>query len=338
MGNGCRGIDWHCEAQHIRLSDEQAAAVLGIAAEPFSILTGGPGCGKTTTTRVLVKLLEAMDKKILLAAPTGRAAQRMMDVIGRESKTIHRLLEWQMGNFKKNEETPLKTDFLIVDKCSMLDITLTASLLKAVPAGCQVLFIGDADQLPSVGAGNVLNDLIAASCVPCFRLTEIFRQAKESLIVQYAHQINQGQMPYVDSPFQKPDMWRQKSDCLFIDAEEATNDQIHFIGRVGACLPTGQLPRASHPNVTYGINEDLNPYEFRVDEAVTPYGFDLTIPKKFQHVDLEAVAGAQNRIEEFVAVLNTPSLVRPALRSVSHRHCPETGQFLMDTQIFRRVL
>ncbi len=299
-------IDRYCQASRIELSKEQAAAVIGIASRPFSILTGGPGCGKTTTTRVLVKLLEAMGKKTLLAAPTGRAAQRMMDVIGRESKTIHRLLEWQMGNFKKNEESPLKTGFLIVDECSMLDITLTASLLKAVPAGCQVLFIGDADQLPSVGAGNVLNDLIAARCVPCFRLTEIFRQAKESLIVQYAHEINEGRMPYVDSPFQKPGLWRQKSDCLFIDAEEATNEQIHFIGRVKRLFTGGPSAVSGQPNAAgYGKNEDFNPYEFRVDETVTPYGSDLAILKKFQHVDLEAVASAQNRVEELKAVLRT---------------------------------
>jgi len=298
-------ISRYCEAMQIALSREQMAAVLGIAAEPFSILTGGPGCGKTTTTRVLVRLLEAMDKKILLAAPTGRAAQRMMDVIGRESKTIHRLLEWQMGNFKKNEKTPLKTDFLIVDECSMLDITLTASLLKAVPEGCQVLFIGDADQLPSVGAGNVLNDLIASVRVPCFRLTEIFRQAKESLIVQYAHQINEGQMPYVDSPFQKPFLWRQQADCLFIDAEEATGEQIHFIGQVKRLFADKKSDPSDSPNVTYGTHEETNPYEFRVDEVVTPYGFDLTIPKKFQHVDLEAVTAAENRVEELVAVLKT---------------------------------
>ena len=101
--------------------------------EKFSVLTGGPGCGKTTTTLVIVKLLEAMKRKVLLAAPTGRAAQRMMDVIGNESKTIHRLLEWQIGQFKKNEENPLDVDFIIVDECSMLDINLTASLLKAIP-------------------------------------------------------------------------------------------------------------------------------------------------------------------------------------------------------------
>lgn len=295
----------YCKAAGIQLSREQAAAVQGIAAEPFSILTGGPGCGKTTTTRVLVKLLEAMGQEILLAAPTGRAAQRMMDVIGREAKTIHRLLEWQMGQFKKNEETPLKADFLIVDECSMLDVTLTASLLKAVPDGCQVLFIGDADQLPSVGAGNVLNDLIASGCMPCFRLTEIFRQAKASLIVRFAHQINEGRMPYVDSPFEKPGLWREKSDCLFMDAEEATQEQIQFVGRVKRLFADHASPSDTGPHAACEVGESLNPYEFRVEEAVTPYGSDLTIPKKFQHVDLEVVAAAQNRVEELRAVLKT---------------------------------
>jgi exodeoxyribonuclease V alpha subunit len=114
-------------SKNIALSQEQADAVKGIVCERFSVLTGGPGCGKTTTTKILVKLLEAMKQKVLLAAPTGRAAQRMIDVIGRESKTIHRLLEWQIGQFKKNEENPLDVDFLIVDECSMLDINLTAS-------------------------------------------------------------------------------------------------------------------------------------------------------------------------------------------------------------------
>jgi exodeoxyribonuclease V alpha subunit len=160
-------IGKYCQVNDIALSAEQAAAIEGIAGHRFSVLTGGPGCGKTTSTRILVRLLEAMRRKVLLAAPTGRAAQRMMDVIGTEAKTIHRLLEWQQGGFKKNEESPLAVDFLIVDECSMLDISLTAALLKAVPAHSQVLFIGDADQLPSVGAGNVLRDVIAAQTVPC---------------------------------------------------------------------------------------------------------------------------------------------------------------------------
>jgi len=126
-------ISRYCGKFSLSLSSEQAEAVKHIVGETFSILTGGPGCGKTTTTLVIVRLLEAMKFKVLLAAPTGRAAQRMSEVIGREARTIHRLLEWQMGNFKKNEEDPLDTDFLIVDECSMLDISLTAALLKALP-------------------------------------------------------------------------------------------------------------------------------------------------------------------------------------------------------------
>ncbi|WP_281492072.1 AAA family ATPase [Desulfosarcina cetonica] len=211
-----RWIDMYCRANHITLSDEQAAAAEQIVEKRFSVLTGGPGVGKTTTTQVLVKLLEAMGCKVLLAAPTGRAAQRMTDVIGREARTIHRLLEWQMGGFKRSEANPLDTDFLIVDESSMLDISLTAALLKAVPATSQVLFIGDADQLPSVGAGNVLRDIIASARVACFRLTRIFRQAAQSLIIRYAHQINQGTLPHIDSPFSRPDVWTAGADCFLL--------------------------------------------------------------------------------------------------------------------------
>ena len=117
-----RWIDLYSQTKGISLSDEQASAIKGIVSEKFSILTGGPGCGKTTATLVMVKLLEAMKLSVLLAAPTGRAAQRMIDVIGREAKTIHRLLGWQMGGFNKNEDNPLEADFLIVDECSMLDM------------------------------------------------------------------------------------------------------------------------------------------------------------------------------------------------------------------------
>lgn len=267
-----RWISLYCKAKQISLSQEQARAVSSIVFKKFSILTGGPGCGKTTTTFVIVKLIEAMGNaggangvkeqnvkeiknqgltelqvgadiqnrtgtpgksvKILLTAPTGRAAQRMSEVIGKEAKTIHRLLEWQGGEFKKNEKTPLKADFLIVDECSMLDISLTASLLKAVPESCQVLFIGDADQLPSVGAGNVLKDMIASKVVPCFVLTQIFRQAEESLIIKYAHQMNKGAMPWIASPFKAPEIWQNSTDCMFIDSDEVTKEQIHFITQV----------------------------------------------------------------------------------------------------------
>jgi len=290
-------IERYCRSKGISLSDEQAAAVTGIVCEHFSILTGGPGCGKTTTTLVLVKLLEAMKLKVLLAAPTGRAAQRMMDVIGRESKTIHRLLEWQIGKFNKNEENTLDADFLIVDECSMLDINLTASLLKAVPPNSQILFIGDADQLPSVGAGNVLRDIIAADTVPCYRLTKVFRQAQESLIIRYAHQINNGEMPYIDSPFKKPEIWEQKADCLFMDSDEATQEQLGFIARVKKFFESNTT------ELDNGSLKDVNLYEFRTNEPLVPYETELTVPKKFQHVNLDNVLRAKSRTDELLLVL-----------------------------------
>ncbi len=287
----------YSKRENISLSPEQGNAVKSIAGRKFSILTGGPGCGKTTTTLVLVKLLEAMHKKVLLAAPTGRAAQRMIDVIGKESRTIHRLLEWKMGKFKKNQESPLDTDFLIVDECSMLDISLSASLLKAIPAHGQVLFIGDADQLPSVGPGNVLRDMIDCGCIPCFKLTQIFRQARESLIVRYAHQINRGDIPHIDSPFKKPEIWRQKIDCLFIDSEEATLEQMGFVARVKKIKAAAPMEGSSQ------IGTDPNPYEFRINEPVVPYETELTIPKKFRHVNLEKVYQAKTGVDELLAVL-----------------------------------
>ena len=286
-----------CQAKDISLSDEQAAAVKGIAGEKFSILTGGPGCGKTTATQVLVKLLEAMKVKVLLAAPTGRAAQRMMEVIGNEAKTIHRLLEWQIGKFKRNEDNPLDVDFLIVDECSMLDVSLTASLLKAVPDHSQVLFIGDADQLPSVGAGNVLRDMIASSAVPCFRLTKVFRQAQESLIIRYAHQINSGELPYIDTPFKMPEIWKQGADCLFLDSDEASKEQLSFIAKVKNYQ---DLKSVGLNNQT---DSSSNLYEFRIHEEVIPYETELTIPKKFQHVDIEKVLAAETRVEELLAIV-----------------------------------
>lgn len=290
-------INRYCTTQNFSLSDEQAGAVKGIVGEMFSVLTGGPGCGKTTTTLIIVKLLEAMKRKTLLAAPTGRAAQRMMDVIGKESKTIHRLLEWQIGQFKKNEENPLDVDFIIIDECSMLDISLTASLLKAIPKESQILFIGDADQLPSVGAGNVLRDIIASGAVRCFELKEVFRQAQESLIVRYAHQINNGEMPHIDSPFKKPEIWRQKTDCLFMDSDEATKEQLSFIAKVKRFYDSQSTEQ------TNTTESDPNLYEFRINEPIAPYETELTIPKKFQHVNLEKVSMAKGRVDELLSVM-----------------------------------
>jgi len=184
-----------------------------------------------------------------------------------------------------------------VDECSMLDISLTASLLKAVPEGGQVLFIGDADQLPSVGAGNVLQDVIDSARVPCFRLTRIFRQAEQSLIIRYAHEINRGEIPYIDSPFKKPETWTNGADCFFMDSDEATGEQLRFVSRVKRFYD-------ERPSVPAQEADDAdNLYEFRISEPVVPYETELTIPKKFEHVNLEQVAQSGNRIEELVSVM-----------------------------------
>ena len=286
----------YCESKSISLSDEQATSIEKIVQHRFSVLTGGPGCGKTTTTLVIVRLLEAMKKKVLLAAPTGRATQRMAEVIGREAKTIHRLLEWKGGEFKMNEDNSLKADFLIVDECSMLDISLSASLLKAVPINCQVLFIGDADQLPSIGAGNVLKDIIGSKVVPCFRLTKIFRQAQASSIIKYAHEMNQSKTPHINSPFNKPELWQSEEDCLFIDSDEATKEQLSFISKVKHQFnwKTGDL------NDTL----DVTPFEFRAEEEIkSAYEQDFIIPDKFKHVDLEKLHQTESDLQALKILL-----------------------------------
>ena len=235
---------------------------------------------------------------------------------------------WQGGKFKKDEETPLKTDFLIVDECSMLDINLTASLLKATPQNAQVLFIGDSDQLPSVGAGNVLKDIIASEAVPCFRLTKIFRQAQESLIIKYAHQINHGDLPWIKSPFKKPEIWTDKTDCLFFDSDEATQEQISFVARVKRFYDFQTELKEKN-------SEDL--YEFRVQEPVVPYETEITIPKKFQHVNLDQIYQAETKIEELVSVLKkSPSLVIITLQSFCFG-CRSKTLPGMDSQILREL-
>ena len=284
----------------IKLSAEQTSSITHILGQKFSILTGGPGCGKTTTIKLLYAMLRSLDYSIALAAPTGRAAQRMEEVIGAEAKTIHRLLEWQGGRFKRCRDNTINADFLIVDECSMLDIQLTAALLDAVPDMCQVLFIGDPDQLPSVGAGNVLHDLLACASVPHFTLSKVFRQAQKSQIIRYAHQINRGRIPYVESPFFKPEIWQGQADCLFIDSEEATQEQLGFIARVKkhSTLLESRTDRTKEGDSLADL------YEFQAKEPdKSPYDTDFMVPKKFQHVDFTKLVNAPTLAEELKAVV-----------------------------------
>jgi exodeoxyribonuclease V alpha subunit len=211
-----KALEWVQGQLSITLAEKQIEAVKTAIENKVMVITGGPGTGKTTIINAILKIFSKLKVGILLAAPTGRAAKRMSEATGYEAKTIHRMLEYsiQKGGFQKDEEDPLKCDLLIVDEASMIDIILMHHLLKAVPAKATLILVGDVNQLPSVGAGNVLRDIIASGAVPVVELNEIFRQAKESLIIVNAHRINSGQIPPLKSSREKLD------DFYFIEQED----------------------------------------------------------------------------------------------------------------------
>jgi exodeoxyribonuclease V alpha subunit len=183
------------------LSQAQRKAVEAVFEHKVLIITGGPGTGKTTVLRSIIEILEAKKLRVLLSAPTGRAAKRLSEATGREAKTIHRLLEYSPGEggFQRNMSRPLEAEFLVVDEVSMVDVSLMHYLLSAIHPQTTLLLVGDSDQLPSVGPGNVLEDLISSGKIPVIRLQTIFRQAQSSLIVTNAHLVNQGMMPRKES-------------------------------------------------------------------------------------------------------------------------------------------
>lgn len=184
----------------IEYDEVQVEAIRQAIASKVMVLTGGPGTGKTTTTKAIITALQSAGMRILLAAPTGRAAKRMSEATGMEAKTIHRLLEYNpQDGYKRNDENPLEGDALIVDECSMIDIILMNNLTKALPTTMRLVLVGDIDQLPSVGAGNVLRDIIDSGVIPVVRLTRIFRQAQSSRIVMSAHAINRGCFPDISN-------------------------------------------------------------------------------------------------------------------------------------------
>lgn len=227
-------------SNNIKLTNQQKDAVKASLENGVMVITGGPGTGKTTIINSIISVMSDIGKTVMLAAPTGRAAKRMTEMCGEQASTIHRLLEVEYDEnsenmtFSHNEDNPLSCDVLIIDEMSMVDIFLMKSVLKALKSGTRLILVGDTDQLPSVGAGYVLHDIIASDIIPVFSLTEIFRQANESMIVVNAHKINNGEMPILN----------KKGSDFFIVRRENASDIISSI----TDLIVNRLPSA------YGYN------------------------------------------------------------------------------------
>lgn len=227
-----RALEWVQSQLSIQLATNQQQAVAQSLKEKVQIITGGPGTGKSTITKAILSITEKLTDKIILAAPTGRAAKRMSEITGKKAKTIHSLLEYDFkaGKFKRGLDHPLECDLIIIDESSMIDTYLMYSLLKAIPDTARVLFVGDINQLPSVGPGNVLKDLISSKYVPVTALNEIFRQAAGSRIITNAHRINHGVFPDISN--------HSDSDFFFLDVETPEDVLRNILALITQRLPS----------------------------------------------------------------------------------------------------
>ena len=254
----------------IQYEELQREAIRQALQQSILILTGGPGTGKTTTLNAIIDLLEQEGLTIAIAAPTGRAAKRVSEVTGRDAKTIHRLLEVDFGSqeqlrFIHNEQNPLKADVVVIDEMSMVDTLLFESLLRGCKMGCKLVLVGDSDQLPSVGAGNILRDLIDSGCIPTVALKQVFRQAAESLIVTNAHRIVGGEYP---------DLSTRSSDCFFLRRATPSSVAQTVAQLVSQRLPRsyGYSPTADIQVLTPQRKGDLGVYSLNdcLQEALNP--------------------------------------------------------------------
>jgi exodeoxyribonuclease V alpha subunit len=295
------------------LSPEQQQAIKVALSHPVSVLTGGPGTGKTTCIKALITALESAHKRYSLASPTGRAAKRLSEATGRPASTLHRLLGYTPGEgFKHNADNPLPVDMLVVDETSMLDLLLANHLLKALRPGTHLLLVGDVDQLPSVGAGDVLRDIIASDIGPVTRLSVIFRQAADSRIITNAHRINQGQMPLFPQsaegerpsdfylfPAETPEEaaeWVQQVVCTRIPAKFGLHPRDHiqvlspmYRGPAGVTALNDRLQSVLNPPAPLKPEKSLFGQTFRVGDKVmqTQNNYD----KEVYNGDIGFVAG-----------------------------------------------
>lgn len=308
------------------------------------ILTGGPGTGKTTTIKAILALFEQMDKKVALCAPTGRAAKRMSEISGIESKTIHRLLEVDFASsgqkFKRNEKNPLPFDVVIVDEMSMVDVPLMRSLICAIRMNCSLILVGDSDQLPSIGPGNVLKDLINSGRIPQVKLTEIFRQAQKSLIVTNAHAIVQGKMPILE---------QHDNDFFFMNRSDYSSMIKTVVDLVSTRLPKSYnyspltniqviAPTRIGPVGTNNLNQELqkvlNPpelgkNEFQINGKILRVG-----DKVMQTKNNYDIIWLRDNSEEGMGVFNgdigSVELIDRASKTIRIRYDDKTADYLFE--------
>ena len=322
-----KAISWIQEKLSITLADQQIEAVRCVTGNKVMVITGGPGTGKTTLINAIIRICSVIKTKIMLAAPTGRAAKRMTEATGHEAKTIHRLLEYslQKGGFQKNENAPLDCELLIVDEASMIDTLLMHHLLKAVPARATLVMVGDVNQLPSVGAGNVLKDIIESRAVPVVELNEIFRQARESSIIVTAHMINEGRMPNLKSSQDKLD------DFYFIEQEDPQKVMELIITLVKERIPRRfgfdplddiQVLTPMHRGIVGGtnLNRELQKALNPGDEGVTRMGRLYKVNDKVMQIsnnyDKEVYNGDIGRI------LSIDAEAQEIIVSIDNREIP----------------
>ncbi|MDD2619197.1 MAG: ATP-dependent RecD-like DNA helicase [Syntrophomonadaceae bacterium] len=270
-------LEWVEQQLDINLAQRQKEAIAMAVQEKILIITGGPGTGKTTIINALVRIFKGLKLKITMAAPTGRAAKRMQETTGWDALTVHRLLEFnpREGNFKRNRDYPLETDVLIIDELSMMDTMLMYQLLRAIPLHAILILVGDVNQLPSVGPGNVLSDLITSGKFPMVELREIFRQSRRSRIVSNAHRINEGNLPFIDNP-----EGRELSDFYFIEEENPQKVVAKILDLCQRRIPDRfffhpvkeiQVLTPMHRGVVGTMNLNVE-----LQKALNPQGFELT--------------------------------------------------------------